>query len=212
MSGSLQSCARPIVGVDLDNTIVSYDLLMYRKARDRGLINGNVNAAKREVRDAVRDLSNGEIQWQMLQGVAYGPSMGEATLIIGVMEFFRLCKEQNIPVHIVSHKTEYAPYDETRTDLRAAALAWMTSHGLFEHKVTGLRQESVSFAPTRKQKIERIRQLGCTHFIDDLEETFLEDSFPDDVEKILFSPNPQKLVLQGATVLTSWKEIQVHFF
>ena len=33
---------------------------------------------------------------------------------------------------------------------------------------------------------ERIRALGCTHFIDDLEEVFLEPSFPSDVHKILF--------------------------
>ncbi len=46
-------------------------------------------------------------------------------------------------VFIVSHKTEYAGYDETRTNLRTAALEWMTSHHFFEPHGLDLARDHV---------------------------------------------------------------------
>lgn len=202
------------IGVDLDNTIVSYDSLLYSTAREKGLITSGIGATKLEVREAVRSLLDGETQWQELQGLVYGPRMNNAMLMDGVTEFFQTCKQLEIPAYIVSHKTEYAPYDQSKTNLRTAALTWMSSHGLIEHGVTGLSKETVYFESSRYQKIMRIAELGCTHFIDDLEETFLEDSFPQQVEKILFSPIKQELPLSldGVTVYNSWQEIKDYFF
>ena len=212
MSGRSSNGADLTVGVDLDNTVVSYDGLLHRTALEWGLINEEVGSSKREVRDAIRRLPEGDIRWQKLQGLVYGPKMVDAELISGVLDFFQLCRERKIPLYIISHKTEYAPYDETKTNLRQAALAWMNSNGLLEHRSTSLTEQAVCFESTRRNKIERIAQLGCTHFIDDLEETFLEESFPDNVKKILYSPHPQDLALEGATVLTSWRAINSYFF
>jgi hypothetical protein len=181
-------------------------------ARERGLINGNVRTTKREVRDALWELPDGDIHWQKLQGLVYGPRMGDATLIQGVKEFFQLCKQHEVPAYIISHKTKYAPYDGTKTNLREASLVWIRSNGLLEKKITGLTQSAVCFEPSRRRKIQRIARLGCTHFIDDLEETFLEDYFPRNVEKILFSPNREDHSPTGATVLDSWEEIKGYFF
>jgi hypothetical protein len=201
-----------IIGVDFDNTIVNYDHLIHSVAAQRGLIHPGVRKIKKHIRDTIRRLPDGEIEWQRLQAIVYGPRMGEARLIEGVRTFFELCKQHEVAVYVVSHKTEYAGYDETGTNLRTAALTWMRGNGFFEADGLGLSRNAVYFEATRREKIERIKTLGCTHFIDDLEETFLETSFPTTVEKILYAPHTQHSSLQRVRVVNTWGEISDYFF
>ncbi len=201
-----------IVGVDFDNTIVSYDDAAHAVAAQFGLIHEGVKKSKRHVRDAIRQLPEGEIAWQKLQAVLYGPMMGEACLMEGALTFLKLCQQYGTRVYIVSHKTEYAGYDQTRTNLRRVAMTWMRENQFFDVKGLGLSEGDVYFEWTRQAKIERIRDLGCTHFIDDLEETFLEDSFPEKVEKILYAPQTLQPPAPGIQVFTTWKEISDYFF
>lgn len=201
-----------IIGVDLDNTLVNYDGLMYAVARQRGLIPTDVRKNKKTIRDIIRQLPDGEVEWQRLQAIMYGPRIKEATLADGIKTFFRLCKKHKATVYIISHKTEYADYDETKTNLRAAAVTWMKTHGFFKADGLGLSPQNVHFAATRQEKIERIKQVRCTHFIDDLEETFLEKSFPTNVEKILYAPNTSSSPLSGVRVFNTWKDISNFVF
>lgn len=202
----------PSVGIDFDNTIVSYDELMRRVAIDRGLIREDEGRTKREVRDRIRERPEGEIEWQKLQALVYGPLMRDAQPIEGVEEFIGRCRTAGIPVCIVSHKTEFASYDETRTNLRTAALEWMRMHRFFEPAGLGLDRDSVYFESTRIDKIERIRRVGCSHFIDDLEEVFLEPSFPDGVLKILYSPQSTSMPAAGVRLMPSWRALCDDFF
>jgi hypothetical protein len=198
------------IGIDFDNTIVSYDELMYRAALDRGLINGGGERTKRAVRDRIRQMPDGEIEWQKLQALVYGPMMTGARPTEGAEEFIKWCRSSGLAVSIVSHKTEYASYDVTRTNLRAAALDWMTARRFFDRDGLDIRREAVYFESTRADKIARIRSIGCSHFIDDLEEVFLEESFPRDVHKILYSPGTPESPVEASTaaVLSSWGAIR----
>lgn len=201
-----------IIGVDFDNTLISYDELLYSVGVQKGLISSTTEKNKKCIRDQIRQLPNGEIEWQKLQAFAYGPRIGEARLIDGVWGFFKLCQQNRIRVYIISHKTEFANYDGPHTNLRKAALDWMKANQFFQEEGLGLSLDSVFFGMIRQEKIDRIKTLGCTHFIDDLEETFLEESFPSDIEKILFAPYPQPPLLPGIRVLRSWQEISDYFF
>jgi hypothetical protein len=113
--------------------------------------------------------------------------MPQAHLLDGVLPFLHSCRSRSWPVYVVSHKTQFARRDESGTDLRQAALAWMQSQKLFDVESTGLGPERVFFEDTRPAKVDRIRQLACTHFIDDLEEVFLEEGFPRGVTGILLT-------------------------
>ena len=136
--------------------------------------------------DRIRQLPDGEVEWQKLQALAYGPLMHEAQPIDSrERQFIRRCRQAGDAVVVVSHKTEFANYDETRTNLRVAALEWMTAHRFFEREGLGLDCGDVYFESTRSDKIARIVAIGCSHFIDDLEEVFLEPSFPPQVRKII---------------------------
>jgi hypothetical protein len=200
------------LGVDLDNTIVAYDDLFPRAAVDMGLIGPGIGKGKKGVRDAIRNLPDGETKWQMLQAEVYGPRMQEARPMEGAVEFFRECGERSVRVYIVSHKTEFASYDTTGTSLRAAAMHWLQDLGFFGPEGRGLSREQVFFESTRQAKIQRIANLGCSHFIDDLEETFLEDAFPDRVLKILFDPYCNYGPGSGSQIFNSWAEINKFFF
>lgn len=204
-----------VVGLDFDNTIVSYDEVIFQTAVERGLIEASADVNKRSVRDRIRQLPDGEVEWQKVQALIYGPLMSRAQLIEGVSDFVRACREQHVPVYIVSHKTEFAGYDSTKTNLRAAALAWMVGKRFFEPEGLGLRVENVFFESTREAKIARINAIGCSHFVDDLEEVFLEPSFPASVEKLLYAPDPSVPVGPlriEATVMRSWQAIRDHVF
>jgi hypothetical protein len=200
------------IGIDFDNTIVSYDELMHRAAVDRGLISDRVDRTKRTVRDRIRQLPDGEVEWQKLQALAYGPLMHEAQPIDGAEQFIRRCRQAGVAVFVVSHKTEYANYDETRTNLRTAALEWMAAHRFFEPDGLGLHRGDVYFESTRDDKIARIAAIGCSHFIDDLEEVFLEPSFPPHVHKILYAPDLSLVATGSALVMPTWRALCDYFF
>ena len=201
---------RFILGVDFDNTLVNYDRIFLRTARQWGLISDE-KASKKNIRNAIRQLPDGEKKWQKVQAHVYGLGMDEALLIDGVGEFLSRCRSAGVPVYIVSHKTQFAGHGADKIDLRQAALDWMTRKGFFDPAGLGFSKPQVFFESTRRDKIGRIKELNCTHFIDDLEEIFLEKSFPAHTAKILYSS--QQVACPGdMTVMRDWKEIYDYFF
>lgn len=203
---------RCILGVDFDNTVVDYDDVLWKTAQRMGLIDAGVSRHKKSIRDAIRRMPDGEKEWQEVQAHVYGKAMGEAVLIDGVEEFFRACRQADVPAYIVSHKTEFAARDTARINLRQTALDWMTKKGFFDPKGLGLSVDRVYFESTRGDKVGRIKQLGCTHFIDDLEETFLEDIFPVNVHKMLYAPQRNDSLPKDITVMRNWNGIYDYFF
>ncbi len=201
----------PVVGIDFDNTLVTYDALMHEAALERGLIDVEVPANKRAVRDRLRLRPDGEIAWQQLQALAYGPLMSRARLIDGAEAFVRQCRARGWPLYVVSHKTEFAGCDTTRTNLRDAARTWMHANGFFDPAGIGLSAAAVFFESTRAEKIARILALDCTHFIDDLEEVFHEPSFPDTTERLLLAAGVT-VVDERIRVMPDWPALCDYFF
>ena len=201
-----------VIGVDFDNTLVSYDRLFRTVALERGLSLPPGIITKAQVRDYVRAGADGELQWRQLQGIVYGARIADADIAEGVDEFFRLCRRRRLPTYIVSHKTETTADTNAPLDLRSAAVGWMTSRGFFNEDGFGLRREQVYFASSRAGKIEQIRALACTHFIDDLEEVLLDPLFPPDVERLLFAPATTAPAGTLLTAFGSWDGICAHLF
>jgi hypothetical protein len=199
------------IGIDFDNTIITYDAVFRATALRRGLIDeGFGGLSKQAIRDHVRLLPDGEIAWQRLQGEVYGKGVAEAAMFAGVGEFLERCRRRKLPVAIVSHKTEYGHYDPDRVNLRQAALDWMTAQGFFRDY--GLKMGDVFFESTRGEKLKRIAALSCTHFIDDLEEVLTDPGFPEDVSRILFSGAAHAPGEVPYVACRSWREIEEHVF
>lgn len=201
-----------VVGVDFDNTLVNYDSVFFHRALELGLVKDGPVLDKRQLRDMVRLLPEGELLWQQLQSYVYTEGMGQAHLIDGVKDFLISCQRQGVQTYIVSHKTIFSTVAIQKINLREIALDWMSTNGFFNPEVLGLNKSQVYFESTRREKIEQIRQLGCTHFIDDLQEVFLEDEFSWGVKKILYSPGFEKPAREDIVVVNSWKKIYEYFF
>jgi hypothetical protein len=196
------------IGIDFDNTIVCYDELFHKVARERNLIPADLPINKSEVRNYLRRAGQ-EAIWTEMQGAVYGGRMAEATPYPGVIAFFKACRSAGIEVRIISHKTRY-PFLGEQHDLHKAARNWLELQGFFDSAGIGLAREHAFFELTKQEKLQRIVECKCTHFIDDLPEILAEPSFPEGVEKILFDSADiyQKEVF---TRLTSWKDILRHF-
>lgn len=195
------------IGIDFDNTIAVYDNVFVEVACEQGLISKRWQGKKGALSKKLRSLPDGEKIWMGLQGQVYGKYMHRAVLAPGVANFLMRCLSNEIYVFVVSHKTEYGHYDCDRIPLRSEALEWMHHRGFFDPQRFGIPRENIYFESTRTEKVERIAALSCTHFIDDLEEVFLEIAFPSDARKILYRDPERMTEAREFSVCKTWSDI-----
>jgi hypothetical protein len=195
----------PVIGIDLDNTLVSYDRLFHQLALEQGLIGPDLAVNKTEVRDFLRR-ENKEPAWTALQGLAYGARIREAEAFAGALDFIREGRRRHWQMYIVSHKTK-SPIVGEPVDLHESARGWLDANAI--HNESGLPREHVWFEVTKADKIQRIRQLKCDVFIDDLPELLLDSQFPSRTRRILFAPQgPGNHILpENVFVAQTWAEI-----
>lgn len=199
------------IGLDFDNTIISYDDVFCKMAKQWGLINAAFVGRKQAVRDAIRLLPDGELTWQRLQGQVYGKSLADAAMVGGVDTFLRRCRAEGCEVMIVSHKTEYGHFDPDRVNLREAARNWILAKGLIGGEY-GISAANVFFESTRAEKLARIAALSCTHFVDDLEEVLGDPAFPPAVSRILLADGAKPQAAVPYAVCATWREIEEQIF
>ncbi len=199
------------IGIDFDNTIACYDQVFSELAISRGLIQAGFFGSKKELRDYLRLIDDGELEWQKLQGLVYGKYMHQASLFPGLAHFLLRLRAMKHEVFIVSHKTEFGHFDEDKTPLRQVAMDWMTALGFFDPSQFGVLPEHVFFNATREEKIAKIKDLGCDVFVDDLIEVFSGKDFPAHTQKILFSNAVMEKAIEAPYFASgSWSEISQH--
>lgn len=195
------------LGIDFDNTIICYDAVFHRVAREQGLIPATTPPTKEAVRDHLR-ASGREEAWTALQGEVYGRRLREAEPFPGALAFLAAARREGIPWSIISHKTRH-PYRGPAWDLHAAALDWLAFMGFFDPEGLGLGREAVHFSETKEGKLDRIRSVGCTHFLDDLPEILLAPTFPEGTVRLLFGvargPHPD------VHALPTWAQVADYF-
>jgi hypothetical protein len=192
------------IGLDFDNTIVSYDELFHRVAVESGRVPADLPASKEAVRDFLRNAGLEEA-WTEMQGTVYGRRMAEARAFPGALETIASLKAAGHRVLIISHKTRY-PFLGERWDLHAAARAWLDAQGFFDPERLGFGDSDVFFEPTKEEKLARIARESCTHFVDDLPEILAHPLFPPGVNRLLFAPRPASGA-SGFSHAASWPEI-----
>jgi hypothetical protein len=195
------------IGIDFDNTIVSYDALFHRAAVERGLIPVSVPANKISVREYLRERDS-EDQWTELQGYVYGARMSDAAAYPGAIEFLTWARERDMQPVIVSHKTRH-PFLGERYDLHEAARRWVQEI-LIERSPRLIDAEAVYFELTKQEKIQRIAALQLDYFIDDLPEILLADGFPAGTTRILFDIDSRQADARLVSC-ASWENIQRYF-
>jgi hypothetical protein len=194
------------IGVDFDNTIVCYDELFHRVAVERELIPASVPVAKGEVRGYLEARGQGDA-WTELQGDVYGARLEEAPAFPGVLEFFGRCVREGLELYVISHKTRY-PVIGRPHDLHRAAREWLERRGFFDPERIAMPRDAVFFELTQRDKVERIAQVGCAVFIDDLPEVLVHPGLPAPVRRILFDPHRRHAADERLCHTTSWTEVE----
>lgn len=187
------------IGVDFDNTVVSYEGLFYKAAVDQDLIPSSLAPSKGVIRDYLRKIGKEE-SWTKLQGTVYGTKMDLAFPYPGVLSFFSDCERRNIPLCIISHKTK-TPFLGPAYNLHQSARKWIKDRPFSPFL-------PLFFELTLKEKLDRISQEKCTIFIDDLPEVLQHPDFPKGVEKILFDPHHLYSPIPNGAYADSWSEIK----
>ena len=196
------------VGVDFDNTIVSYDTAFYETAVEWSLVPVNLLKSKLAVRDYLRN--NGEeAAWTELQGYVYGKKMVRAEAYPSVIEFFKFARDQGHSIFIISHKTKNPIIGKTY-DLHGAAIEWIEKN-LIDCNSKLLNSDNIFFEPTKEKKISRIMDSRCDFFIDDLPEILLMAGFPKKCKRILFDPTKSHTEKKEYVRIQSWSLI-TNFF
>lgn len=195
-----------LIGLDFDNTIVSYDALFYKVAIEQEIIPPLTAVNKVAVRNYLRGIDK-EDQWTEMQGYVYGKRMQEAQPYPGAIEFMSLAKQLGHHLLIISHKTK-CPFLGEKYDLHLSAKEWIKSHLWVDGKPL-FSDSDYFFEVTKEDKINRITDCVCDTFIDDLPEILLNGSFPMNTDRILFDPenHHSSIDLPELKIKSSWGQI-----
>lgn len=193
------------IGIDVDNTIISYARVFRAEAIRRGLLPETFVGGKRAVREAVCQ-GAGETAWQALQGHVYGRGIRRAEVLPGFERFLEACLGRGEEVFFVSHKTRHGHHDPEQLDLREAALGWLQEHGFVG--CGGIARSGVFFEDTRKLKIARLGALRLDWFVDDLVEVLTDPGFPEEVAGVLLSDAQADMAGAAYRICRNWADVE----
>ncbi|MFM7651094.1 MAG: hypothetical protein ACKO6O_08920, partial [Acidimicrobiaceae bacterium] len=160
---------------------------------------------KSEVKRDLLSRENGDFLWQKVQGLTYGRYIHLAELYSGLLEFVFRARSLGHQLFIVSHKTEFGHFDESRVPLRTAALNWLQTKLIVGELPAQIKPHEVYFCQTQDEKILKINELNLDVFIDDLEEIVNNQLLSSAMRRILFSSNSE--VNSDHESHFSWREI-----
>lgn len=195
------------VGIDLDNTIINYSAVLPWVAKDMQFIKKQWSGSKLELKKNILRQDNGQYKWERTQGLAYGKYIGKAKLFNGVHRFLWLCKQREIIVDVISHKTRLGHHDKEKFLLHQQAKYFLKKTGLFDDQSKSNLISSLTFCDSQEEKLNAIVLGNYDWFIDDLVEIFNNPTFPTGTQKIIFNPNKLTFHSQFNKV-SSWGSLQ----
>jgi hypothetical protein len=194
------------IGIDLDNTLIDYRGVFHRHAVARGLIPADVPDGKDDVRDYLRSIGRDE-DFTLLQGYVYGPGLSEAKPYPSALACISALQASGARVAIISHKTP-RPFRGPPYDLQASAREWLAANGIVGAGAGQIPASSVFLEPTKQAKVDRIIELNCDVFIDDLPEFLAEPGFPAHTRRILFDPDCRATPDTRWDIAHDWEQIR----
>ncbi len=175
------------IGIDFDNTIISYEKLFYDTALEKGLIIKEIKPTKISVRNFLRS-RNQDYIFTGIQAEVYGPLIKKAKAFPNIQNTLNRFSQEH-EFFIVSHKTRN-PYIGPKYNLHKYASDWLKSKSLHP-SIENSPIKELYFEETIDKKIERIEQLKCDFFIDDLPKVL--KLLKKEITPILFDPNYENL-------------------
>lgn len=175
------------IGIDLDNTIISYEHAFHEVALSMGWVTEEVPRTKNHVKNYMHERGC-EVEFTILQGLVYGRYIHSAEIYDGVSEFFEWALSRELQVNILSHKSQY-PIRGEKVNLRLSAKNFLEEHNFFNFN--NFSEQNLHFFDTKEEKIRGIKKFGFDVFVDDLSSILLHPHFPVNVMRIHFSKLPE---------------------
>ena len=196
------------VGIDFDNTLVNYDKSFYDLAIEKKLVPVSLPKSKNAVRNFLKE--NGkEKEFTIMQGEIYGPRILQAQPSQGSIKAIQAMHKLGFNVFIVSHKTRF-PYEGPKFDLHDSARKWLNHFSFSSSIGANINQKNIFFNESKEEKIEKLHNLKCDFFIDDLPEIL--DLINNTVRKILYSRNYEKFKSKYDFVSNDWQLIEKYLY
>jgi len=193
-----------ILGIDLDNTIIKYDNAFIEAAK---FLNINIPGRiikKTELKKYCYSLTEGELVWQKIQGLAYGKLLlKNGKLYTGVKRFIWRLKNKGHQIKIISHKTNFGHFDEENNSLREIAIEFLKNNKIISCDFSLVN--NVFFLDTRNEKVEKIVSEKVEIFIDDLIEVIHDIKKISKIKTIHFDENYKGL--NNEEIKSDWQQI-----
>ena len=159
------------IGIDFDNTIVNYDSSFHQEAIKRKIFTKSQREqnSKNVLKNRLISRKKEE-EWTNIQGIVYGKKMFRAKPYKDSVKFInKYSNKKNFELFIVSHKTLH-PIIGEKINLHKISKDWIFKKKIFKNKKIEWINKHVFFLQTKEEKIEKIIELKCDYFIDDLAE------------------------------------------
>jgi len=188
------------IGLDFDNTIVSYEKVYRRLVEKHGAEIVPGQSAKNILRDHFHRKGEADV-FTRIQGEVYGPGLADAEAYPGFSSCLEQLTADGWKVVVVSHRTKH-PLAGPAHDLHQAARQFLEASGWLGKKI-----REAHFEETKEAKLARIGHCGCSFFVDDLPEILAHPAFPTDCRPLLFDPSghPEKDILPKR--VRHWNEL-----
>lgn len=190
-----------LIGLDFDNTIVSYKEAIVVLAKEYFDFPNDLPLTKVSLRDFLRSKGQ-EDAWIKFQGLLYGPGMKYAVPYKDCVSSINELKRLGHELVIISHRSKY-PYSGDMYDLHEFAKDWICENLLDQITAKDL---PFFFLEKKQQKLEKIGHLSCDFFLDDLPSILQDKDFPENTMGILFSPD-QKQSLDNFHSIHQWTDL-----
>ena len=188
------------IGLDFDNTIVSYEKVYCRLVEKHGAKIVPGQSSKNMLRDHFHRKGEADV-FTRLQGEVFGPGLGGAEAYPGFSSCLEQLTADGWKVVVVSHRTKH-PLAGPAHDLHQAARQFLEVSGWLGEKI-----REAYFEETKEAKLARIARCGCNFFVDDLPEILGHPAFSKDCQPVLFDPSghPEKGILPKR--VRHWSEL-----
>ena len=196
------------IGIDLDNTIIDYSLAYEVISGQFGLETELID--RESIRSFLRLQGDGN-EWQRFQSILYTDGLISARPANGVYKFFELCRQQQIEISIISHKTAKTPVLFGGKNLRQSAVQWLNENCLVPNLIN---YDHLHFCSTQSEKVFTTNKLGCDLLVDDLVEVLVHPELSRNIRKVLYVnqstenfPDVEKVVPMNFYDLCKWLEL-----
>jgi hypothetical protein len=193
------------LGIDVDNTLMDYSAAIQLAASEILGLELPRSHKKDDSVKAIRD-SLGNDAWTELQGHLYAEYSLLAKPFQNAISSIREARALGFDVHLVSHKSR-TPASSRQVDLIIWAKTMLESNGIVD-ALEGPGNggwTNIHFCETFQAKVEKVFELKCGIFVDDLASVL--ENLSEEVQGLHIFCDSKHPQIHGSRCVRDWQEV-----